>query len=379
MNDPRDQQIKRWLAAGVIDAGTAERILVFERERVGGAGRRTPVLLALAFGGLLVAAGLLLFVSANWEYMSPAARTAMVLGTIGVFHVGGALAAGRFEALATTLHAVGTVSLGAGIFLAGQIFNLDEHWPSGLLLWAIGAWVGWALRRDWAQLALALILTPCWLNGEWFDYAPGNPQAIPQTGWFLLALAFLTIERDVLDRVSERTVRWLGAIMLLPAGIMLGVAANERFWREGYRPPWLPPVSDSGLIVGWMVAIGLSFAAAAAFRRRGAWLNAVGAGWALVLVNLALMLSSRSWIYPWLGLGCVGLAAWGLREARTPLVNFAVVGFALTVLAFYFDTVMAKMDKSVSLIGLGLLFLVGGYLLERVRRRMVGHLEGGRQ
>ena len=45
-------------------------------------------------------------------------------------------------ALSATLHACGTIGLGAGIFLSGQIFNLQEHWPGGLLLWAIGAWVG---------------------------------------------------------------------------------------------------------------------------------------------------------------------------------------------------------------------------------------------
>jgi uncharacterized membrane protein len=61
---------------------------------------------------------------------------------VGVFHVGGAYASTRFEALATTLHAVGTATLGAGILLAGQIFNLNEHWPSGILMWAIGAWIG---------------------------------------------------------------------------------------------------------------------------------------------------------------------------------------------------------------------------------------------
>jgi uncharacterized membrane protein len=58
-------------------------------------------------------------------------------------------------------------------------------------------------------------------------------------------------------------------------------------------------------------------------------------------------------------------------------VNFAAAGFALTVMSFYFETVMTKMGRSVSLMGLGLLFLVGGYLLERVRRRMVGSVKGG--
>lgn len=210
MQRPRDRRVERWVAAGVIDADTADRILAFEQERTGGASRRGPVILALGFGGILVAAGVLLFVSANWDYMSPASRFSLALAMVGAFHVGGACAAGRFEALATTLHAIGTATLGAGIFLAGQIFHLNEHWPSGILMWAIGAWIGWALRRDWAQLGLALVLTPGWLGAEWSDYAGATGIPAPAVGWFLLALAFLTVERDRLDRATERTVSWLG-------------------------------------------------------------------------------------------------------------------------------------------------------------------------
>jgi hypothetical protein len=41
------------------------------------------------------------------------------------------------------------------------------------------------------------------------------------------------------------------------------------------------------------------------------------------------------------------------------------------VLAFYFSDVMDRLGRSASLIGLGLLFLGGGYLLERTRRRLI--------
>jgi hypothetical protein len=374
----QDRRVDRWLAAGVIDETTADRIRAFERDRASGTGRRGPVLLALGFGGILVAAGVLLFVSANWDQMSPSARMAVVLATVGLFHVAGAFAAGRFEALATTLHAIGTAALGAGIFLAGQIFNLNEHWASGVLFWAIGAWIGWALRRDWAQLALALILTPAWLNAEWSDYAGGTGLPIPGVGWTLLALAYLTLERERLDRATERTVSWLGALVFLPAGISLTAESMWRFGHGGWSvSPWNALPAGAGIAVAWVVAVGGSLAAAAVFRRTGAWLNLVAAGWTLVLANLYTVFTDRFWIYPWLGVGCIGLAGWGLREARAALVNFATVGFALTVLGFYFDTVMPKVDRSVSLMGLGLLFLGGGYLLERVRRRVVGQFSGG--
>jgi len=381
--DRNDRRLERWLAAGLIDSATAEKIRAFEGARERTAGKSLPVALALGFGGLLVASGVLLFVAANWDQMSPAMRTVAVLALVGLFHAGGAFAAGRFEALATTLHAIGTVTLGAGIFLAGQIFNLNEHWPSGILLWAAGAWAGWWLLRDWPQLALAAILTPAWITSEWTALRIADTWRFqaPAVGWFLLALAYLTVERERLARASERTLFWLGAIMLPYCSVIMSVGAAMRFGRQSDNmssfQSWMRPGSDTQFAVAWGIAVAVPLAAAVVLRKREAWLNAAGALWAVVLVNLYI-LQNRLWIYPWLAIGCLGLAFWGLRERRAALVNFAAAGFALTVMVFYFETVMTKMGRAASLIGLGALFLAGGYLLERLRRRMVGNLKGER-
>jgi uncharacterized membrane protein len=75
-------------------------------------------------------------------------------------------------------------------------------------------------------------------------------------------------------------------------------------------------------------------------------------------------------------LGAVGLIAWGLNEGRKERINLGVAGFALTVLVFYSSTVMDKLGRSASLIGLGLLFLLGGWAMEKTRRRLVARLAG---
>jgi uncharacterized membrane protein len=66
---------------------------------------------------------------------------------------------------------------------------------------------------------------------------------------------------------------------------------------------------------------------------------------------------------------------WGVRERSRALINYGVVAFALTVLWFYFSNIMNKLDRSLSLILLGVLFLGGGWALEKLRRRMVGHVK----
>jgi hypothetical protein len=46
------------------------------------------------------------------------------------------------------------------------------------------------------------------------------------------------------------------------------------------------------------------------------------------------------------------------------------------VIAFYFSEVMDKLGRSASLVGLGLLFLAGGWALERLRRQLVLQARG---
>src|SRR5580704_588366 len=80
--------------------------------------------------------------------------------------------------------------------------------------------------------------------------------------------------------------------------------------------------------------------------------------------------------FVWCLVGSVGLIAWGLLEQRKERINFGVAGFGITILWFYFSSVMDKLGRSESLIGFGVIFLVGGWFLERARRKLVGQLPG---
>jgi len=88
-------------------------------------------------------------------------------------------------------------------------------------------------------------------------------------------------------------------------------------------------------------------------------------------------LAQRLAPYIWSAGGAIGLVAWGLKEERAERINLGIVGFGLTILVFYFSRVMDKLDRSASLIGLGLLFLLLGWILEKLRRRLVARVDGG--
>lgn len=377
-----ENDLDRWIKNGIIDAAAAARIRAFEQGHETAAGFRWPVLLAVAFGALLLAAGALLFVAAHWDALSPGFRFTLVALLVAVFHVAAALATERFPVLATALHAVGTTCLGGGIFLAGQIFNLREHWPGGILLWAIGAWIGFAFLRDWPQATLAALLTPFWLAGEWIEatrYFIGDAVILAE-GALLLAITYLTARLPENESAIRKALVWIGALGALPLAVWVA-AGSESVWNRTTMP-------GIYFAAGWTGALLLPLLVAWRLRGLAAWLNLIAAFWVVALGSTGFgsgpsdFLGGPSWHqlgpYVMWTIGSLGLIAWGLYEARKERINLGVAGFALTVLGFYFSTVMDKLGRSASLIGLGLLFLFGGWLLEKTRRRLVNQLESAR-
>src|SRR5260370_132014 len=120
-----EQLLKRWQSAGVLDGVAAARIRAWEAEQKRPAGLAWQGVVALILGGILLATGVVLFVSAHWEELGPGARFALVVTMVAVFHLGGALVRDNFRPLSTALHAVGTIATGAAIALVGQIFNIE--------------------------------------------------------------------------------------------------------------------------------------------------------------------------------------------------------------------------------------------------------------
>lgn len=361
------KQLDLWYSAGLIDLETANRIRVWESEH----GRRWPVLLALTFGALLLAAGLLLFVSAHWDQMSPTNRFAVVLSMVASLHVAAALVESRFYALSMALHAAGTLSLGGAIALTGQIFNLSEHWPGGILLWAVGAAAAWGILRQWPQAALAAILIPAWLASECIAFRfffRLSDTAPAFAGLCALSLVYLGARRSSADDSTRKALAWIGGIALLPLAALCGV---ER-WQYS---------NELHHTLAWTLAIvlplGLSYVLA-----RGSIQHLIASATAVVwTVSLCLISanggSNQLIIYVWYAIGSAALAWWGILESRAERINLGIAGFAFTILFFYFSSVMDKLGRSASLITLGLLFLGGGWLLEHTRRRLIAQLHGG--
>ena len=387
MANPLDKQLERWVSAGVVDATTAARIRTLEQSQGSGESLRWPVLLAVALGGLLLGAGVLLFVAAHWDELSPAWRFTLVLVLVAVFPIAGAMTEERFPALSTTFYTLGTICVGAGIFLTAQVFNLQEHWPSGILMWTIGALAAWLLLRHGTQAALLALLVPAWLAGEWevrtVGFAVSN--RLLTEGLLLTAIAYLCARTNGEDSAARRALTWIGGLAVLPLSVVAFVEGRES-WGWGWQNrPGISPLLHA---IGWAIAICAPLALAFVLRKTAAWTNAIAAVWVLVIGTFSVTpgdtngnLSIFAWNslgpYFWAGVGALGMVGWGLLERRSERINLGIAGFALTVIIFYFSDVMDKLGRSASLIGLGVLFLLGGWALERTRRQLVARVAGG--
>jgi hypothetical protein len=267
---------------------------------------------------------------------------------------------------------VGTVSLGAGIALAGQTFNLAEHWPSGVLLWAMGAAAAWGLLRDWAQGGLTAILVPCWLVAEWMDWAPNHgvhdPGLAIAAFACALSLTYLSLRRGPDDSALCVALGWIGGICVLPAGFVLAV--------DGHTYASTGSAEMLAWAVVGLVPLGLAFA----LRGHDAVRNAIAAVWVLALAfTNSGVIHDRLLVYFWCVVGSVGLAAWGTYEGRAERINLGVAAFAITVLTYFFSDVQDKVGRSASLLLLGIVFLGGGWMVERMRRRLISEIHPGAQ
>jgi uncharacterized membrane protein len=383
-----ERYVARWRDAGLIDESTAAAIRTYEQAQAKPSGRQWQVMVALILGGILLGAGVLLFVAAHWDKVSPSGRMMLVLSMLVFFHGLGLAVRERFAGLATAMHAVGTVSAGAAIALVGQIFNMQEHWPAAVMLWALCAAAGWWLLRDSFQETLTLLLAPAWIVSEWGVRTNGYGGADVYIARILLVIGavYLTAFLHSRRRAVFGILFAVGAVMM---PITVGILAEDGWRRAEYAGRWgwgFVPMPYRLAAVGM---IGLAILFGWLMEKQSVFPVMVMTGLAWALPWMQTSVTDGSGVRPWthiepsvpayllVACAAVFLVWWGVRISAKALVNYGMVAFAMTVFWFYFSSVMDKLDRSLGLIVLGVLFLGGGWVLERTRRRLVSGMAGG--
>jgi uncharacterized membrane protein len=380
--------LTRWLAAGVLDAGAAERIRLYESKQARPSGLRWQGLVALILGALLLACGVVLFVSAHWDQIGPGPRFAIVIAMVTVFHLGGALVRDSYRGLSTALHAVGTLSVGAAIALVGQIFNIQDHWPAAILMWALAALAGWALLHDEAQQTLTLLLFPAWIFSEFEFYADTHIGSDVYLGRLLIvwAMLYLTVFLGSKRRITQGILFAASAVAAIVGTVIL--LEGWRSWTatQSFLPfhlrvwGWvgiavLPLLFSLGKLSKSLVPV----AAATAFTIVLPWclsLRTIHNGYGNYHNTYTYSVPSLL-AHALVAAFAVFVIWWGVRQASKALVNLGMVWFAVAVGWFYFSDIFDKVGRSLGLIGLGVLFLAGGWALEKMRRGLLARMGTG--
>ncbi len=394
--------LTRWQTAGVLDAEAAGRIRAHESKLAAGApaglrdrGPRRQAraagvswqgVTALILGAILLACGVVLFVSAHWDRLGPGERYSLVIAMVAVFHIAGGLARTNFRGLSSALHAVGTVATGAAIALVGQIFNIQEHWPAAVLLWALAALAGWMLLRDQAQQTLALLLVPAWIFCELGYRMEGHIGDDVYMGrlcfvWGILYITFFLGSRrkavqgilfgasaiafvfGIVEMLSS-WVSWSSTQSFIPFGTRVwawaAIAAVPLIAAAFHGHKGLIPIAAA---IGFAIALPWCYST---------WTESYnwGNGGNHILTGTKPNLAAHALVAGF----AVFLCWWGVRLASRALVNLGILGFAAAVGWFYFSDIMSKLGRSLGLIGLGVLFLAGGWGLEIARRRILARV-----
>ncbi len=142
-----------WVKRGLIDGATAGRLLEDVDRR--GPGFSIGSILSM-FAAVLIAASLLMLITANWQLIPRLTKVAGIIGLIWIFHIAALLARAQgADRIAAASLVLGAAAFGGAIALIGQLYHLSGDTFSAMFLWFSVTIVSAALFRSGALTVTA--------------------------------------------------------------------------------------------------------------------------------------------------------------------------------------------------------------------------------
>ena len=377
-----------WVERGLITAQQRSAILDYETQQAPAPQRRLAWILA-GLGGALVFTGLALVIRHNWHAIPGWVKIGNALLVLLALEGGGyrlRVHPGRYPRTGDALLMAGSAFFICCIALVSQVFNLDGRAANALLIWFAGiATIPFLTRSVGAWLAtltagLFWFFTEISSADSWITACPPDRHHLREEVAFAVA-AILGASLFFAGRAARRT-RWApfaGSTELAAAIGGCFALFILTFGKDAYYSthPVSPPL---GVLLA-VLALGGSGAALRCGTRWERWLVAF---WLAVLLVPAAWLAlelTRDLCW-WLGLGATAglfvlnyaMIRAGLAEGREALVNVGIGFIGLNVFARYWDFLGSRLSGGVFFIVTGLVFLGGGWYLERQRRQLIGSI-----
>lgn len=422
------KETKLWVERGIINGDQAERIIGLYPEDH----KNRLITVLLVLGAILLGAGIILFFASNWQYLPKWFKVTLVLSQLMLFHLSSQYTHSSYPRLSAALSLLGCIMFGAGIWLIAQIFNINSHFPNGLLFWFLGVLPVAYFLREPLPLALSAVLLGGWVVAEhstfpftimlallfftavfYLAYSMRSPFALavsllsavmfiitefiafmdkanrPQDmysyfdGSFLIPLALLLTAR-IISCLAGHPANDINRFSLIYAviGLMLtGIslyAMSFEYFARGVAGLHSSVLNINAL---WLLYV-LSAATLAYFIFREKDGYAAGlkkySFWVIldvIILTILIFPIGKAPLMIALNLLMFAWALWlilsGYQNQNSFYFTLGIVAFIIFTITEYFNLFWEMMPKSLFFIAGGLVLLLGGYLLERQRRKVI--------
>jgi len=341
--------------------------------------------------------------------------------------------------LGQALLVLGVIIFGANIMLIAQIYHIDEHYPNGVLFWTLGGLITSYVFKSHAVLALTISLSVIWTVLEssgfnqvhiwylavWICFVP----IIFKQEWsFALHLALVALLlwsvftyfhnglfRSNNNELYLMQLYFIAYISLFIIGMLCSTYKKLEFFAKpvqsysafaaltsfyfltfpeiqrghAYLQDSIRPEASSIWVVTTFAALFVLVALTLWHRARtntpdkakyliyGQLL--IVAVVLTIVLNLFLGGGNGSLMAIILNLiffsGMVWLLFAGTDSNNRTLINLAFIFFAIALLTRYFDTFWSLLNRSFFFMAGGLILIIGGYLLEKQRRKFTSSIK----
>ncbi|MBL4616162.1 MAG: DUF2157 domain-containing protein [Robiginitomaculum sp.] len=178
------QDLGHWIAEGWVDAGNKDKILQHVANKK--SGLNVIAILAI-LGVVLLGFAAISFVAANWAQMDKLFRVGFILATMWVaFGIAAYTLQRKIMVYAHAFGLLGAILFGAGIMLIAQTFNIQAHYPTGVLIWFFGAFATALVINSKPVLIFSTLLAGLWMSMAFEGRIPDSLQL-----WLFPVLAVL--------------------------------------------------------------------------------------------------------------------------------------------------------------------------------------------
>ena len=402
-------EMAEWQKDGIIESTQAEAIMkrYGVEKKTYKPGNLISAISTLAV--ILIGVGIILFFASNWEYIPDIIKIVLLLvATFSTYYAGYVM---KFEKknyprAGHALIFLGSILVGASIFLIGQIFNInvDAHWL--VLLWFIAISPMGYVFDSRPTIGLTILTFTYWLSLSTNEMYRG--MSSPFLLYLLFGIALYSI-----GQLHELTDKWSRfRIIYKGFGIFFILVSYFYFsiWPSNYY--YVPPYDQSGfskenILNGIFAIIAIISIFANIFKREKLrstkyefyLMLAAFIGWIpLFIINIYPQLiysvhieqygSTYFEMNPGLdillftvfstfqvGLSIVTISI-GYYKNEAGFVNAGILFFALGVMQFYFNHLQGMLPKGLGLIIGGILLFFFATYLEKKRRNLLSAMRG---